>query len=265
MIYQESNLPETFKGIALFTPGGDLIYGIDPSKQTRWHIHLCLGMQGIWGLAAPPHFLVPGYTATIERWRDPQTQELKTCGEVYPAIQHYIPLLRVLFAVKEMTTWQTVPWQEEYCNRALIETYRQQFPQLWEERDLIVRLDPNSKLQNSSRELAVYIDTEPNNLDRNNVITSADANKTEGYILRLFISSDNLSAEKTLGSIHRILEQGLNRPYTLKVIDINKYPEQAEIHQVSATPTLVRVSPKPIRRIVGQLDDIQQVLRIIAN
>ncbi|MGL5076307.1 MAG: circadian clock KaiB family protein, partial [Waterburya sp.] len=25
-------LPDIFKGIALFTPGGDLIYGIDPSK-----------------------------------------------------------------------------------------------------------------------------------------------------------------------------------------------------------------------------------------
>ena len=255
MTYQESDLPETFKGIALFTPGGDLIYGIDPSKQARWHIHLCLGLQGIWGLADPPHFLVPGYTATIERWRDPQTQELQTCGEVYPAVQRYIPLLQVLFAVKGMATWQTVPWQEEYCNRALIETYKQQFPQLWEERDLIVRLDPNSRLQKSSA----------NTLAKNNVIAPPDANQTGGYILRLFISSDNLSTEKTLSSIHQILEQGLNSPYTLKVIDINKNPDQAEIHQVSATPTLVRVSPKPMRRIVGQLDDIQQVLRIIAN
>ena len=26
-------LPKIFKGIALFTPGGDLVYGIDSNKQ----------------------------------------------------------------------------------------------------------------------------------------------------------------------------------------------------------------------------------------
>ncbi|MDJ0558735.1 MAG: circadian clock protein KaiB, partial [Microcystis sp. M53599_WE4] len=34
-------LPDIFKGIALFTPGGDLIYCIDPDKQTHWHLNLC--------------------------------------------------------------------------------------------------------------------------------------------------------------------------------------------------------------------------------
>lgn len=267
MTYRESDLPDTFKGIALFTPGGDLIYGIDPSKQAHWHIHLCLGLQGIWGLSAPPHFLVPGYTATVERWRDPQTQEIKVIAEVYPAIQPYIPLLTVLFDLEGLVEWKTVPWQEEYCNRGLLETYRHQFPQLWEERDLIIRLDPESRTQKSLSEPGESIDIGTDSTDAIAGILSVhpDKTKTGGYILRLFISSDNLSAEQTLGSIHQLLEQGLNSPYTLKVIDITKNPEQAEIHQVSATPTLVRVAPKPVRRIVGQLDDIQRVLRIISS
>lgn len=272
MTYRESDLPDTFKGIALFTPGGDLIYGIDPSKQARWHIHLCLGLQGIWGLSDPPHFLVPGYTATVERWRDTQTQELKVIAEVYPAIERYIPLLKVLFNLKGMVEWKTVPWQEEYCNRALLETYKQQFPQLWEEQDLIIRLDPKSSIQKSSTDPEESISVDDFGANDEGVAagslfsdTSSYIDETGGYILRLFISSNNLSAEQTLGSIHQILEQGLNRPYTLKVIDINKNPEQAEIYQVSATPTLVRVAPKPMRRIVGQLDDIQRVLRIISS
>lgn len=49
-------LPQVFKGIALFTPGGDLIYGIDPHKQTQWHSHLCQGLQAIMGLTDSPHF-----------------------------------------------------------------------------------------------------------------------------------------------------------------------------------------------------------------
>ncbi len=243
-------LPDIFKGIAVFTPGGDLIYGIDPSKQAQWHIHLCLGLQEIWGLTDSPHFLVPGYTATVERWLDPHTQQVKAIAEAYPSVQGYIPLLQVLFDLEPTTNWQIARWQEEHCNRAVIETYRQKFPQLWEERDLIVRLDPKQSPQ---------LATESNNHK------TINQEQVGGYVFRLFISSDNATAEKTLGSIHQLLEKGLDSPYTLKVIDIKKNPEQAVIHQIAVTPTLVRVEPKPVRRIVGRFDDIPRVLNIIVG
>ncbi len=65
-------------------------------------------------------------------------------------------------------------------------------------------------------------------------------------------------------SLHQLLEQSLRHPYTLKVIDIFKHPEQAEANQISATPTLLRVWPHPVRRIVGDLTDAERVLRVIA-
>ncbi len=261
MTGRRSSLPNIFKGIVLFTPGGDLIYGIDPSKQAQWHIHLCLGLQKIWDLSDPPHFLIPGYTATVERWLDPQTQQVKVIAEAHPPVQSYIPLLRVLFDLEATIDWQIAPWQEEYCSRAVIETYRHQFPQLWEERDLVIRLDP----RHSQQSAIIGADSGQQTLNSTSDVSIATNEQTGGYILRLFISSDHLSAEQTLGNIHQILEQGLTSPYTLKVIDLSKNPEQAEIHQVAATPTLVRVWPQPVRLIVGQLDDIQRVLQIISS
>lgn len=249
-------LPKVFKGIALFTPGGDLIYGIDPSRKAQWHIHLCHELKETMNLAESPHFLVPGYTATIERWLDPQTQNLNTIAEVYPAVQRYIPLLQVLFELETTTNWQIAPWQEEYCNRAVVETYRSLFPELWNRQDLVMRYDPKH-LSKSSRE--------QHSPGSNNLTPDLGRESAEGYILRLFISSKNSSAEKTLNNIHQLLEKGLVNPYTLKVIDIAKNPEQAVIHQVITTPTLIRVSPKPIRRIVGSLDDIPRVLNIISS
>jgi len=77
-------LPDIFKGIALFTPGGDLIYCIDPNKQTHWHLNLCAALQSALGLPEPPHFLVPSFTATIDRWRDPYSHRIHTRAEVYP-------------------------------------------------------------------------------------------------------------------------------------------------------------------------------------
>ena len=247
-------LPQVFKGIALITPGGDLIYGIDPSKQTQWHIHLCHGLQKILNLADAPHFLVPGYTATVERWLNPTTNQLQTIAEVYPAAQRYIPLLQILFGLETATKWQIAPWQEEYCNRAVIETYQSHFPQLWQQHDLVVRLDP--KPAKSNPEQPAFSDRDT---------AKIDANQAEGYNLRLFISSDNSGAEKTLNNIHQLLEAGLINPYTLKVIDIAKNPEQAALHRVITTPTLIRISPQPVKRIVGQLDDIPRVLNIISS
>ncbi|GAB4547356.1 MAG: circadian clock KaiB family protein [Pleurocapsa sp.] len=262
MVDRQPDLPQIFKGIALFTPGGDLIYGVDPSKQSKWHFHLCLGLQEIWGLSDPPHFLVPGYTATVERYFDSQTQKIKTIAEAYPAVQSYIPLLQVLFNLKATQEWQIAPWQEEHCNRAVLETYRDRFSQLWEDRDLIVRLDPKHFEEGEPIELR---DASTENLDFSTSVAISDIENTRGYILHLFISSDRPTAEQTLASIHQVLERGLTNPYTLRIIDIAKNPEQAEIYQVAATPTLVRVWPQPVKRIVGQLDDIQRVIRIISS
>jgi circadian clock protein KaiB len=254
-----SPLPEFYKGIALFTPGGDLIYTIDSQKHDRWHFHLCLTLQEVLGLAEPPHFLVPAYTATIDRWRDRHTGEIKTSAEVYPAVKRYLPLLQVLFQNQQ---WQIALWQEEYCNFSLIETYRELFPQLWQENEIIINLDPNSldyrylKTEFSPQKLVTNIETEKN------IKTTNKSNVC--YVLRLYISQDNVNLRNTLDSIHKVLEQGLAHPYTLKIIDITKNPEQAESDRVFATPALVRVYPEPVKKIVGELDDLQRVLKIIS-
>lgn len=306
MSHNQTSLPRLFKGLALFTPGGDLIYGIDSSKQAQWHIHLCLSLQRILGLLEPPHFLVPGYTATVDRWLDVRTQQIKTSAEIYPAVQRYQPLLRALFATGEVV-WRTVPWQEEYCHPMMLETYRYQFPQLWENHNLIIRLDPSSNYQPRNLPISIkkeyppqlsqkqnltassYFDsgTEENELQSSEKNTSkillsqissntnqetkqfSNSSETEtnnnGYVLRLFISSNNAAVEKTLTKIHQLLEEGLVYPYTLKIIDISKNPEQAENYHIAATPTLMRVWPHPIRRIVGRLDDFERVLQIISS
>ncbi len=231
-----------FKGIALFTPAGDLIYCIDPDKQKRWHLNLCTALQEALNLSEPPHFLIPGYTATIDRWLDPKTQKVEVTAEVYPPVQRYQGLLNAIFGTEDLI-WQLAPWNEETCNPLLFETNRSRFRALWEENDLILR----------------YTEDEEDNKPEISLEEPLSAN----YVLRLFVSGDNATVEQTLQRVHRILEQGLRSPYTLKIIDIFKHPEQAELNQVSATPTLVRVLPNPVRRIVGDFDDTERVLQII--
>lgn len=86
-----------------------------------------------------------------------------------------------------------------------------------------------------------------------------------GYVLRLFVAGHSATTERILQTLHQLLEQYLHHAYTLKVIDVFKHPEQAEADQVSATPTLVKVWPQPIRRLVGELDNLEKLLQILQS
>ncbi|NES07134.1 MAG: circadian clock protein KaiB [Okeania sp. SIO2F4] len=241
--------PQLFKGIALFTPGGDLIYCIDPSKKNRWHLHLCVELQEILGLSEPPHFLIPGYTATIDKWLDPHTQQVQVFAEAYAPVLRYQALLNAIFHTGE-TIWQSAPWSEEFCNPMVIATYYDRFPQLWENHDLVVCLDRQEfNLDSIPEEISTStIDSQP---------------EVEGYVLRLFVSGKSFATQRTLQSLHQILEKSLSLPYTLKVIDVFQHPEQAEVDLITATPTLIRVWPLPVRRIVGEFDDVETILKLL--
>ena len=239
--------PQLFKGIALFTPGGDLIYCIDPSKQGRWHLHLCNALQEILNLSEPPHFLVPCYTATIDHWLDPRTQQVRIFAEAYPSVIRYQAVLNAIFGTGDLV-WQTAPWQEGSCDHLVLATYRASFPELWEDHDLIVSLDLS----------------EPTPQFHQPAITSQKSPlKTPGYVLRLFVAGHSATTERILQNLHELLERSLGYPYTLKVIDVLTHPEQAEINQVSATPTLVKVWPHPVRRIVGDIDHADKLLQML--
>ncbi|PSF33115.1 circadian clock protein KaiB [Aphanothece hegewaldii CCALA 016] len=254
MALNSHSIPELFKGIALFTPGGDLIYCIDPSKQDQWHLNLCVALQDLLGLPEPPHFLIPGYTATLDHWRDPRTQQIQTSAQVYPAVQRYQALLNAIFATEHLI-WETAPWQEESCNPILLETYHASFPQLWESHDLIVQVGGKDRIGSSLAQRA----------EDEQKTQHLGSDRSVGYVLRLFVSGHHTATKQTLEMIHQLLEQGLRHPYTLKVIDISQHPEEAEINHVTAIPTLVRVWPKPVKRIVGELSDSTRVLQIIAG
>ncbi|BDI19748.1 hypothetical protein ANSO36C_55500 [Nostoc cf. commune SO-36] len=80
----------------------------------------------------------------------------------------------------------------------------------------------------------------------------------------MFVAGHSSTTERILKNLHELLERSLGHPYTLKVIDVLSHPEQAELNQVSATPTLVKVWPHPIRRIVGELDHVEKILQMLA-
>jgi circadian clock protein KaiB len=80
------------------------------------------------------------------------------------------------------------------------------------------------------------------------------------YILKLYVAGNTPNSIRALKTLKNVLEQEFQGVYALKVIDVLKNPQLAEEDKILATPTLSKVLPPPVRKIIGDLSDRDQVL-----
>lgn len=81
------------------------------------------------------------------------------------------------------------------------------------------------------------------------------------HVLRLFVTGTTPRSTRAIENLRRLLEAELPGRYDLEVVDIYQSPEAARDHQIIAAPTLVKLFPEPVRRIIGDLSDVERVLR----
>ena len=80
------------------------------------------------------------------------------------------------------------------------------------------------------------------------------------YILKLYVAGNTPNSMRALKTLRNILETEFKGVYALKVIDVLKNPQLAEEDKILATPTLSKILPPPVRRILGDLSDRARVL-----
>jgi circadian clock protein KaiB len=80
------------------------------------------------------------------------------------------------------------------------------------------------------------------------------------YVLRLFITGTTARSARAIANLRRVCEMYLQGRYDLEVIDIYQHPAAASEYQIVAAPTLVRMLPLPLRRIIGDLANEEKVL-----
>jgi circadian clock protein KaiB len=80
------------------------------------------------------------------------------------------------------------------------------------------------------------------------------------YVLKLYVAGNTPNSARALKVLKNILEQDFQGVYALKVIDVLKNPQLAEEDKILATPTLSKVLPPPVRKIIGDLSDRERVL-----
>jgi circadian clock protein KaiB len=82
----------------------------------------------------------------------------------------------------------------------------------------------------------------------------------EECILILYVAGMTATAQRAFDNITTICEEHLKGRYQIKVVDLFEQPALAEGHQIFAVPTLVRLLPTPLRKIIGDLADSEKVL-----
>jgi len=80
------------------------------------------------------------------------------------------------------------------------------------------------------------------------------------YILKLYVAGNTPNSMRALNTLKGILETEFKGVYALKVIDVLKSPQLAEEDKILATPTLAKILPPPVRKIIGDLSDREKVL-----
>jgi len=89
---------------------------------------------------------------------------------------------------------------------------------------------------------------------------STHAPTQEGCLLTLYVSGRSPRTDVAVANLQR-LRAHCRRPHCeIVVVDVTEHPDLAEAAHILATPTLVRERPLPVRRVVGDLSDLDQVM-----
>jgi circadian clock protein KaiB len=80
------------------------------------------------------------------------------------------------------------------------------------------------------------------------------------WMLRLYVAGQTPKSLVAFANLKKLCEEHLANRYSIEVIDLSKQPQLAVNDQIVALPTLVRKLPEPIKRIIGDLSNLERVM-----
>lgn len=80
------------------------------------------------------------------------------------------------------------------------------------------------------------------------------------FLLKLYITGRTVKSDRAIFNLHQLCEAHLKGRYEIVIIDLLEDPQVAERERIMATPTLIKLLPPPIRRIIGDLSDCEKLM-----
>jgi circadian clock protein KaiB len=76
---------------------------------------------------------------------------------------------------------------------------------------------------------------------------------------RLFVAGETARSLRAAAHIRSLCAQALDDDYELEIIDVLERPDLADEARILATPTVIKASPPPLRRVIGDLSDLERL------
>ena len=83
------------------------------------------------------------------------------------------------------------------------------------------------------------------------------------FKFRLYVAGDGLNSGQAVANLRAICDAHLAERHEIDIVDVFREPQRALAEGIFLTPTLVKLSPAPSRRIVGTLSQTQAVLQAL--
>ena len=80
------------------------------------------------------------------------------------------------------------------------------------------------------------------------------------YSMRLYVTGATPRSSRAITNLRKLCDEYLPGKYELEVIDVYQRPELARDGQIIAVPTLVKAFPLPLRRFIGDMSNLSNLL-----
>ena len=83
------------------------------------------------------------------------------------------------------------------------------------------------------------------------------------YVFHLYITGASPNSMRAITNTKNICDEYLKKKYELEIIDVHQQPVVASRENIIALPLLIKKYPLPEKRLIGDMSDIEKVLRSI--
>ena len=81
------------------------------------------------------------------------------------------------------------------------------------------------------------------------------------YILRLYVTGPSSVSARAVVNARRVCEEHLKGRYRLEIMNVAEHIDAAMRDQVIAAPTLIKFSPPPLRRFIGDMSNVERLMK----
>ena len=83
--------------------------------------------------------------------------------------------------------------------------------------------------------------------------------------LRLYIAGQAPNSVRAIANCRAICDEHFSSGHELEIVDLLEHPQRAVADGVIVTPTLIKLLPLPVQRVIGSLSDTNQVLQALSS